>query len=99
MNRPMSDSNIKRIRENKLTLAGRLTRFTFGLIVLAGLVLFFASGYSPPGVMGEVLRHNQEYQIDASPFFYGDVENMSEYEEGVRLMRLKAEIKSRFERN
>jgi hypothetical protein len=57
------------------------------------MVGFFASGYAPPGVCGEVLRHNQEAQIDASPFFYGDVENMAEYEQGVRQMREEAKEK------
>ena len=42
----------------------------------------FASGYTPPGVLGEVIRHNQRVDIDASPFFYGDVDNMMELIEG-----------------
>ncbi|MCK4462543.1 MAG: hypothetical protein KAW46_12110 [candidate division Zixibacteria bacterium] len=36
-----------------------------------------------PGICGEVLRHNQSQDIDASPLFYTDVENMAELEEGL----------------
>ena len=69
----------------------RWIKFTGGVIILTGMIIFFSSGYAPPGVFGEVLRHNQEYNIDASPFFFGDVENMAEYEDGVRLLRQRAE--------
>ena len=55
-------------------------RFLIGLIVLGSCIAFFASGYSPPGVLGEVLRHNQQHDIDASPLFYSEVENMQELE-------------------
>ena len=64
------------------------------LIGLSGLVLFFAffaSGITPPGVAGEVLRHNQVNKIDASPLFYSEVENMRDLEKGVQLLRDKAE--------
>ena len=44
--------------------------------------MFFGSGYAPPGVCGDVIRHNQSADIDASPFFYGDVENMNELIDG-----------------
>lgn len=70
----------------------RLVRLFIGLVILSALVLFFSSGYTPPGLFGEVLRHNQEHQIDASPFFYGDVVNMNEYEEGVKKLREQAEL-------
>ena len=59
---------------------GRWVRFLIGLAVLTLFVAFFASGYSPPGVLGEVLRHNQQHDIDASPLFYSEVENMPELE-------------------
>jgi hypothetical protein len=68
-------------------------RFLAGLFALALFAGFFASGYTPPGICGEVLRHNQANEIDASPFFYGDVENMAEYEQGVRQMRDAARLK------
>jgi hypothetical protein len=61
-------------------LVSRWLRFFIGLTVLVLFVAFFASGYSPPGAPGEVLRHNQEHDIDASPLFYSEVENMQELE-------------------
>jgi hypothetical protein len=64
------------------SLRERWVRFAVGLCVLAGLISFFASGYTPPGVCGEVVRHNQQAGIDASPFFYGDIDNMLELIEG-----------------
>jgi len=75
------------------SLARRLVKFLGGLVVLAAMVLFFSSGYTFPGVFGEVIRHNQEHQIDASPFFYGDVENMAEYEAGVKELRERAQAR------
>ena len=62
---------------------------------LACIILFiaavFASGYTPPGVAGEVIRHNRDADIDASPFFYGDVDNMLELIEGAeRLWRYRS---------
>lgn len=70
-------------KENKEMLK-RWGRFVIGLTLLASAVVFFSSGYSPPGVCGEVLRHNQELSIDASPLFYSEVENMAELERGVK---------------
>jgi hypothetical protein len=58
-------------------------RFLVGVIVLGSCIAFFASGYSPPGALGEVLRHNQQHDIDASPLFYSEVENMRELEAGL----------------
>lgn len=76
---------------NKETsLVGRWLRFLSGLLALALTVAFFASGYTPPGICGEVLRHNQAEDIDASPLFYSEVDNMSELEDGVRQMREEA---------
>ena len=69
----------------------RCLRFLAGLLIFAAVAWLFASGYSPPGVCGEVLRHNQAMNIDASALFYQDVEHASALEEGVRVMRLKAE--------
>lgn len=69
-------------------------RLTGGLIILGGIFLFFASGIFPPGICGEVLRHNREYGIDASPLFYSEVENMSDYEDSVARMRLEAESRT-----
>jgi len=78
-------------KRNKPTLTSRLGRFAIGL---AGLIVFFlviASGATPPGFTGEVLRHNRANNIDASPLFYSEVEHMAELEWGVRLMRQQAE--------
>jgi hypothetical protein len=58
-------------------------RFFVGLLALALCIAFFASGYSPPGAAGAVLRHNQENDIDASPLFYTEVENMQDLEAGL----------------
>ncbi|UCD93923.1 MAG: hypothetical protein JSU69_09140 [Candidatus Zixiibacteriota bacterium] len=64
-----------------------------GIIAFALFFGFFASGYSPPGVCGEVLRHNQALDIDASPLFYSEVENMSELEEGLRQLLIQAKLR------
>ena len=61
-------------------------KFLAGLVLLTLVIGFFASGYSFPGFMGEVLRHNQANDIDASPLFYSEVEHMSELEEGIQKM-------------
>jgi hypothetical protein len=53
-----------------------------GACLLLLIAAVFASGYTPPGMAGEVIRHNQKEDIDASPFFYGDVDNMLELIEG-----------------
>jgi hypothetical protein len=54
-----------------------------GLALLGFCIAFFASGYTPPGALGAVLRHNQQHDIDASPLFYTEVENMHELELGL----------------
>jgi hypothetical protein len=38
---------------------------------------------NPPGICGEVLRHNQSHNINASPLFYADVENMDQLKPGL----------------
>jgi len=65
----------------------KLIKFFFGLLILSGVFLFFASGVTPPGLAGEVLRHNQTADIDASPLFYSEVENMSDLEDGLKAIR------------
>ncbi len=59
-------------------------KLLLGMLALLCVVWFLSSGYTPPGIFGEVIRHNQANDIDASPFFYGDVENMTELEEGLK---------------
>lgn len=65
-------------------------KFLGGLTILILMFVFFSSDYTPPGVFGEVLRHNRQNNIDASPLFYSEVENMSELEQGVAELREKA---------
>jgi len=62
----------------------KIIKFIIGLLLLSGLFLFFASGITPPGIAGDVLRHNQANNIDASPLFYTDVDNMSEIEDSLK---------------
>ncbi|MCP4584103.1 MAG: hypothetical protein GY839_21020 [candidate division Zixibacteria bacterium] len=68
-------------------------RLGVGLLILTAVFGFFSSGYTLPGVFGEVLRHNQANDIDASPLFYSDVENMSELEDGVQKLRQEAKLR------
>lgn len=65
----------------------RFIKFILGLTILGGFYFVLASGMTPPGIAGEVLRHNRANHIDASPFWYMDVENMADYERAVRLAR------------
>ena len=62
-------------------------KLILGILGLAIVIAFFSSGYSPPGLSGEVLRHNQENDIDASPLIYSEVEHMAELEAGVKALR------------
>lgn len=65
-------------------------KFLAGACLLAAMVLFFGSGYAPPGICGEVLRHNRQADIDASPFFYNDVENMADLIDGAEDLHRQA---------
>ncbi|MBD3234498.1 MAG: hypothetical protein GF315_12300 [candidate division Zixibacteria bacterium] len=66
-------------------------RFLIGLFLLGIIVAFFSSGWFPPGVCGAVLRHNAAEDLDASPLFYSEVENMSELENGITQIRKSEE--------
>jgi hypothetical protein len=70
-------------RLNSDSRGAKWFRFLVGIVLLGLSAGFFASGYSPPGVFGEVLRHNQQCDIDATPLFYTEVEHMRELEEGI----------------
>ncbi len=72
------------------SLGKRWLRFFIGLTGLTLFAGFFVSGYTPPGVFGEVLRHNRENNIDASPLLYSEVEHMARLEQGVRELRFEA---------
>ena len=61
-------------------------RLTVGLVGLGLMTTLFMSGVTPPGVAGEVIRHNRAQAIDASPLFYSDVENMQELETAARAL-------------
>jgi hypothetical protein len=78
------------IRSRTIERTGKWLKFIAGLVALTLVAGFFASGWAPPGICGEVLRHNQTCDIDASPLFYSEVEQMAEYEDAVRLMREQA---------
>lgn len=76
-----------------LSRFGRWLRFFAGLLTVLLVYGFFASGYALPGVFGEVFRHNQRNNIDATPLFYTEVENMSELEKDLLKMRAEASEK------
>ncbi len=61
----------------------RWFRFFVGLAVMLGVAFILASGLTPPGVLGEGIRHNRESFIDATPLFYSEVENMSDLEDAL----------------
>jgi hypothetical protein len=70
--------------------ADRWLRLLLGSAILAGGIGLIASGLTPPGAVGDVLRHNRAAGIDASPLFYSEVEHMGELEAGVRRLRAAA---------
>lgn len=82
-------NTVKEKTPDKQQVSGlaRWGRFVVGVILLAFFAGFFMSGYTPPGIFGEVLRHNQAEGIDASPLLYSEVAHMAALERGVRLMR------------
>jgi hypothetical protein len=51
-------------------------KFVAGTMLLTCAVLLLMQGYTPPGPAGDVFRHNLEYRIDATPFFYTEVESL-----------------------
>ena len=51
-------------------------KFVAGTMLLTGAVLLLMQGYTPPGPAGDVFRHNLKNQIDATPFFYTEVESL-----------------------
>ena len=50
-----------------------------GLAFVLGFGFFLAQGYTPPGPMGEVLRNNQRFGLDANPLFYTEVERSQNF--------------------
>ncbi len=58
-------------------------RFALGVFGLAAALFLFTRGVTPPGVLGDVMRHNQVKAIDATPYFYTEVENIVELQAGL----------------
>lgn len=65
-----------------------------GILSLAVIVSVIASGYTPPGILGQVLRNNRQNDIDASPLLYSEVEQMARFEKDVREMRRRAALRA-----
>jgi hypothetical protein len=55
-------------------------RFFVSIALLLGFAFLLSRGYTPPGAAGEVFRHNQRNDIDATPLFYTEVEDSSAFE-------------------
>ena len=68
---------------NRLTAWLKLLIGTAGLSALGAWLAF---GNPPPGITGEIIRHNIAENIDATPIFYGDVENMPELEKALEAL-------------
>ncbi|MEW5923024.1 MAG: hypothetical protein AB1746_03465 [Candidatus Zixiibacteriota bacterium] len=81
------DQNIKE------PLKKRLLKFGIGFAAILAFYLIIAAGATPPGICGEVLRHNRANNIDASPLFYSEVENIRELQAAVQAMREKIDKK------
>lgn len=82
------------IMKSAFSITQRWIKFILGIVLLSTLVWFLSTGYTPPGILGAVIRHNQANDIDASPFFYGDVENMTELEEGLKELMEEQKVDS-----
>jgi hypothetical protein len=52
-------------------------------VIFIGVVFCFTLGVTPPGPFGDVVRHNQAKAIDATPYFYSEVESMVELQAGL----------------
>ena len=65
-------------------------KFCLGLILVVGLMVVIVHLPVPEGFGGEVIRNNLENDIDASPLFYTEVDNIFEMSRDVEMMRSKA---------
>lgn len=83
----MKNNENQAVRE---PLKKRLLKFGLGLAVIFIFYLIIAAGATPPGICGEVLRHNRANNIDASPLFYSEVENIRELQAAVDALRESA---------
>ncbi|MHC4990468.1 MAG: hypothetical protein ACYTGC_05755 [Planctomycetota bacterium] len=52
----------------------RWVRLGAAVLLLVAVVLALMQGYTPPGPAGDVLRHNLEHGIDATPLFYTELD-------------------------
>ncbi len=77
----------KKIIDQNPQVALRLIRFFVGLFLIFGLFIILASSSPPVGVTGDVLRHNLEADIDATPLFYSEVENIVEIDRKLQELR------------
>lgn len=62
---------------------GSWRRLGLGVLGFAAVLFFFTRGVTPPGVFGDVVRHNRAEAIDATPYFYSEVENIVELQAGL----------------
>jgi anti-sigma factor RsiW len=101
----MNEERKKRPGSSSVSPGRRIGRLILGIVGLALFAGIFASGWTPPGMAGRVLRHNQQHQIDASPLFYSEVEHMADLEKGVKQLRKEAakstlgQVKNKSEQN
>ena len=58
----------------------RLAKFLAGALCIAALAALLGSGWTLPGTLGTVVRHNQDWQVDATALIYSDLENMDQLE-------------------
>ena len=72
-----------------------MVKLSIGTLLIAGLAIFLGSGPLPPGHFGDVIRHNRERGIDATPLFYSEVENMADLEDALARSRAAASAPAR----
>lgn len=68
------------------SLKNRLVKFCLGICLLLGLILLVMFAPVPPGITGDVIRHNQFAEIDATPLIYSDLDYMQDLESEVHLV-------------
>lgn len=70
----------------KNSLTSRLLKFCLGLCILLGFILLVMYAPVPSGITGEVIRHTQFAEIDATPLIYSDLYNMQDLESNVNVV-------------
>jgi len=57
-----------------------LIRLLFGFVVMAGLIVsLHLCRSSLPGIVGQVIRHNIDHEIEANAYFYSDLGDISAF--------------------